>query len=140
MKKLLFCLLTFILILPFCVGCGNSPDATGTGSGTEAVSPEAVNASLEATGACEPIEDTIKFYRDDLGFSHLTGQIVNNTGRTCSLVEFSVNFMDKDWNVLESTFTSSGKLDPGQKWNFDAMGTSENIMHYETYDLSWMYD
>ncbi len=68
-------------------------------------------------------------------FAYVTGHIRNNTDRTYSYVQVSINLYNGD-SLVGSTLDNVNNLGPGETWEFSALVAEDNVTSYRIVDVS----
>lgn len=72
----------------------------------------------------------------ELGTRYVTGRVKNNTSRTCSYAQVSINLYNSGGTQVGSTMDNVTNLDPGGVWEFKAVITSEDATRFKVAEVS----
>lgn len=120
-------LVLVIVIVAIASSTGNSvPSASGapSASGTQATPEPPELELLDSTSTAEQY------------FSYVTGHIRNNTSKTYSYVQVSINLYDDNGTQVGSTLDNVTNLAPGDTWEFKALITDDNATKFSVVDIT----
>lgn len=128
MKKGIRIACLFFILLGI-VGAFMGQDDSGTPSSTNP--PE--NASTKVSQPkLEVLEHSVI---SDGYFKYVTGKIRNNTNKTYSYAQVSINLYNGE-SLLESTLDNINNLGPGQVWEFKAPVLNNDFTEYQIVEVT----
>lgn len=67
----------------------------------------------------------------------ITGSVVNRTGKRVRYAQISFNLYDASGGRIGTAFTNINNLEPGEQWNFKAVGFEQNTRTFKFAKLEW---
>lgn len=126
-KKALVLLVGLLATAAVFAGCGVSETTqTATETGTAQTEQKEKKEDLEV------LEHSVV---QDGYFSYVVGKIKNNTNKTYSYVQVSINLY-KGESQAGSTLANVNNLEPGGTWEFKAMVTNDDFTSYKIVDVT----
>lgn len=126
-KKKTGCLIAFLLFFIFIgFGIGSIPDSahsSGSGSGS---------STTQQTPKLEVLDHSTV---SDGYVRYVSGHIKNNTNKTYSYVQVSINLYD-DGTLVGSTLDNVNNLEPGATWEFKAVILQDNADQYKITEVT----
>ena len=130
-KKTLILLVGLLATAAVFAGCGVSETAQTATDGTGTAQTE----QKEKKEDLEVLEHSVV---QDGYLSYVVGKIKNNTDKTYSYVQVSINLY-KGESQAGSTLANVNNLEPGGTWEFKAMVTDDDFTSYKIVDVTGLY-
>jgi len=73
------------------------------------------------------------------GLLHASGSLKNISDIDDIKVTLTIEFLDKDENVIKSVEETNNDLDAGEIWNFDVASLAKNAQYYSISDIEIEY-
>lgn len=122
-KKPNGCLTTIIVIIFLCFICGTFMEDTSSKlPATSTTTPSKPNLEVVEHHSCST----------EYGTNAVCGTVQNNSSRNYGYAQVSVNFYDKNGNLIDSSLDNINNLGAGQKWKFQVpFLTYSNVSKYQ---------
>ena len=103
-----------------------------------AAAPETDNSAMSDRVETQLVPDLELLDYDSTNdgyFAYVTGHVRNNTDRTYSYVQVSVNLYNGE-SLVGTTLDNVNNLGPGETWEFSALVAEDNVTSYRITDVS----
>ncbi len=130
-KKMHGCLKAFLIFIgiSFVFGIiGSLHDSSG-----QSQTPVSTN-TVQKKADLELVESS--FCQLDYGVKGVCGTIKNNSDKTYSYAQVSINLYDASENLIGSTLANINNLAPQKQWKFQAIISEDNPASYKVEDIT----